>query len=127
MKESEQPSIILNERVIQSSIAAETMSTGGSVASAPVKVSNEPTAVIDSVSPIQMGHDLVEDATKRKIQSWPDSDKGFLCTPFLAYATALCALLVSQGWPTAAAGLLFPAGYVMLSILGLEMATGSFQ
>ncbi|MDF0678394.1 MAG: hypothetical protein P0107_04925, partial [Nitrosomonas sp.] len=26
-----------------------------------------------------------------------------------------------------AAGLLFPAGYAMLSILGLEMATGSFS
>ena len=128
MKESEQPSIILNERVIQSSIAAETMSTGGSVASAPVKVSNEPTAVIDSVSPIQMGCDLVEDATKKKkFKVGQILIRGFLCTPFLAYATALCALLVSQGWPTAAAGLLFPAGYVMLSILGLEMATGSFS
>lgn len=53
--------------------------------------------------------------------------RSFLCTPFLAYATALSALLVAQGWGTAAAGLLFPVGYVMLAMLGLEMVTGSFS
>jgi formate/nitrite transporter len=129
MKESEQPSISSNEQVIQSSIVAETMSTGGAMGGAvPAKANSDPTAVIDSVLPLQMGHDLVEDAVKKsKFNVAQILTRGFLCTPFLAYATALCALLVSQGWPTAAAGLLFPVGYIMLAVLGLEMATGSFS
>ncbi|MXS80891.1 formate/nitrite transporter family protein [Nitrosomonas sp. GH22] len=94
----------------------------------PVKASSDPTAIIDSVLPVQMGHDLVEDAVKKsKFNVAQILTRGFLCTPFLAYGAALCALLVAQGWPTAAAGLLFPVGYVMLAILGLEMATGSFS
>lgn len=129
MKESEQPSIVSHERVIQSSIVAETMSAGGYASSTtPVEASNDPTAIIDSVLPVQMGHDLVEDAVKKsKFNVTQILTRGFLCTPFLAYGAALCALLVAQGWPTAAAGLLFPVGYVMLAILGLEMATGSFS
>ncbi len=129
MKESEQPSISSNEQVIQSSIVAETMSTGGAMGgTVPAKANSDPTAVIDSVLPLQMGHDLVEDAVKKsKFNVAQILTRGFLCTPFLAYATALCALLVSQGWPTAAAGLLFPVGYIMLAVLGLEMATGSFS
>lgn len=82
----------------------------------------------DAVSPEQMGRDLVEDAAKKdKLATSQILIRGFLCTPFLAYATALSALLVTQGWSSAAAGLVFPVGYVMLAMLGLEMATGSFS
>jgi formate/nitrite transporter len=52
---------------------------------------------------------------------------GFLCTPFLAYAVALSVSLVLAGWSLAAAGLIFPVGFVMMVFLGLEMATGSFS
>ncbi len=82
----------------------------------------------DAVSPAQMGEELVKDAAKK--DSFATSHiliRGFLCTPFLAYATALTALLVAHGWPSSAAGLIFPVGYVMLATLGLEMATGSFS
>lgn len=83
---------------------------------------------IDSVSPAQIGREIAEDAVKKdKISVYHLLIRGFLCTPFLAYATALSALLVTQGWPTAAAGLIFPVGYIMLATLGLEMATGSFS
>lgn len=84
--------------------------------------------VVDAVSPAQIGRELVEDAVKK--DKFPASvilTRGFLCTPFLAYAAALSALLVTQGWPTAAAGLIFPVGYIMLATLGLEMVTGSFS
>lgn len=125
MKESEQPSISPIEQAIQSSVVVETMSAGGSSA-IPPKAGDS--TFIDSVPPLQMGRDLVEDAVKKsKFNVSQILVRGFLCTPFLAYATALSALLVSQGWPTAAAGLLFPVGYIMLAILGLEMATGSFS
>ncbi|ADE13549.1 formate/nitrite transporter [Nitrosococcus halophilus Nc 4] len=84
--------------------------------------------MLDAVPPAQMGRDLVEDAVKKdKFATSHILIRGFLCTPFLAYATALSALLVTQGWPSAAAGLIFPVGYVMLATLGLEMATGSFS
>lgn len=124
MKEPKQTFISQHEHVIQSSIAAEALPSGGS--SVPAKV--ESAAVPDQVLPLQMGHDLVEDAVKKsKFSVTQILTRGFLCTPFLAYATALSALLVSQGWPTAAAGLVFPVGYIMLAMLGLEMATGSFS
>jgi formate/nitrite transporter len=82
----------------------------------------------DHVLPVQMGRDLVEDASKKDDLSPRQLlIRSFLCTPFLAYAAALCALLITQGWSSAAAGLLFPVGYVMLAVLGLEMVTGSFS
>lgn len=83
---------------------------------------------VDAVPPVQMGRELVEDAVKKDtFSSLVILIRGFLCTPFLAYAAALSALLVTQGWPTAAAGLIFPVGYIMLATLGLEMVTGSFS
>lgn len=85
-------------------------------------------ALFDLISPSEMVHEVVEDAVKKDGFSAPQLFvRSFLCTPFLAYGAALSALLVTQGWPSAAAGLLFPVGYVMLSIMGLEMATGSFS
>jgi len=97
------------------------------LAGRPLPASSSDFLFIDAVSPAQMGRELVEDAAKKdKVPSLPLLTRGFLCTPFLAYATALCALLVTQGWTTAAAGLIFPVGYIMLATLGLEMATGSF-
>lgn len=85
-------------------------------------------AVSDVVPPAQMVNLIVEEAVKKDgLATFHILIRGFLCTPFLAYATTLSALLVTQGWTSAAAGLLFPVGYVMLSFLGLEMATGSFS
>ncbi len=84
--------------------------------------------ISDVAPPSQMTSIIVEEAIKKDGLATLDIlIRGFLCTPFLAYATTLSALLVTQGWPSAAAGLLFPVGYVMLSFLGLEMATGSFS
>lgn len=85
-------------------------------------------AVSDTVTPDVMVNDVSKDAKKKSTFNLTQLlIRSFLCTPFLAYAVALVALLISQGVPTAAAGLLFPVGYIMLSVLGLEMATGSFS
>ena len=85
-------------------------------------------AVSDTVAPDLIVHDVGIDAEKKsKLDVRQLLIRSFLCTPFLAYAVALVALLISQGVPSAVAGLLFPAGYIMLSVLGLEMATGSFS
>lgn len=82
----------------------------------------------DFATPPEMARDVAKDAAKKAgISPGHLAIRAFLCTPFLAYATCLCAFLVSQGWSPAAAGLMFPVGYVMLAMLGLEMVTGSFS
>lgn len=85
-------------------------------------------ANVDQILPPQMLKDIVNDAvTKDKFTVNRTVLSGFLCTPFLAYAVALSVSLVVAGWPLAAAGLIFPVGFVMMVFLGLEMATGSFS
>ena len=82
----------------------------------------------DQILPPQMLKDIVTDAvTKDKFTAARILVSGFLCTPFLAYAVALSVSLVVAGWSLAAAGLIFPVGFVMMVFLGLEMATGSFS
>ncbi len=52
--------------------------------------------------------------------------RGFLAGAFLAYATSLVMIVLSQGLPPIVGALLFPVGFVMLVLLGLELATGNF-
>ena len=83
--------------------------------------------VIETVPPAEMGAALAADAAKKaKFGIIHLLIRGFLCTPFLAYGACVTFAMVAAGIPLAAAGLIFPAGYVTLSFLGLEMATGSF-
>lgn len=52
--------------------------------------------------------------------------RGFLSGAFLGYATTLAILTTVQtGWGIAGA-LVFPVGFVMIVLLGLELATGNF-
>jgi len=82
----------------------------------------------DQILPPLMLKELVADAVKKdKFTVTRTLLSGFLCTPFLAYAVALSVSLVLAGWSLAAAGLIFPVGFVMMVFLGLEMATGSFS
>jgi len=52
--------------------------------------------------------------------------RGILAGAFLGYATSLALVIVSQGLPGIVAAALFPVGFVMLVLLGLELATGNF-
>ena len=82
----------------------------------------------DQILPPAMLKEIVADAVKKdKFTIKRTVLSGFLCTPFLAYAVALSVSLVLAGWSLAAAGLIFPVGFVMMVFLGLEMATGSFS
>jgi len=84
-------------------------------------------AAQETVPPAEMGAALAADAaSKANIGAIHLIIRGFLCTPFLGYGAATVFVMVAQGVPLAVAGLVFPAGYVTLSFLGLEMATGSF-
>jgi formate/nitrite transporter len=52
--------------------------------------------------------------------------RGALAGAFLGFATALAFLVQTQGVPPIVGALLFPVGFVMLVLLGLELATGNF-
>jgi formate transporter len=99
------------------------------VAPAPKPATSSPPSsyVIETVPPAEMGAALAADAAqKARFGTIHLIIRGFLCTPFLAYGAATVFVMVAQGVPLSVAGLVFPAGYVTLSFLGLEMATGSF-
>jgi formate/nitrite transporter len=52
--------------------------------------------------------------------------RGILAGVFLGYATSMAQIIVSQGVAPIVGAILFPVGFVMLILLGLELATGNF-
>jgi formate transporter len=83
--------------------------------------------VVDYVSP----HEAVSEARQIGIRkaSLPAGQmllRGALAGAFLGYATSLAMLIVAQGVPPIVGALCFPVGFVMLVLLGLELATGNF-
>jgi formate/nitrite transporter len=52
--------------------------------------------------------------------------RGVLSGAFLGYATSLAILVTSQGLPPIVGAILFPVGFVILVLLGLELVTGNF-
>src|SRR2546427_7650627 len=52
--------------------------------------------------------------------------RGALSGAFLGFATSLAFMVQIQGVPPIVGALLFPVGFVMLVLLGLELATGNF-
>ncbi len=52
--------------------------------------------------------------------------RGMLAGALLGYATSLAFIVVAQGLPPIVGAILFPVGFVMLVLLGLELATGNF-
>jgi formate transporter len=68
-------------------------------------------------------------AVARKKADLPIRDlllRGMLAGGLLGYATSLAQIVVSQGVPPIVGAVLFPVGFVMLVLLGLELATGNF-
>jgi len=52
--------------------------------------------------------------------------RGALAGGLLAYATSLVMTILAQGLPSLVAAICFPVGFVILVLLGLELATGNF-
>jgi formate transporter len=52
--------------------------------------------------------------------------RGVLAGALLGYATSLAQIVVTQGVPPIVGAILFPVGFVILVLLGLELATGNF-
>ena len=81
----------------------------------------------DYVSPKELLEEAVQLA-KRK-SDLPARDmliRGILAGAFLGYATSLAVVVTSQGLPPIVGAILFPVGFVMLALLGLELVTGNF-
>src|SRR2546423_1159998 len=82
---------------------------------------------MDYVNPVELVQEALRVAKKKAALSTRDLLlRGFLAGAFLAYATSLVMIVLSQGLPPIVGALLFPAGFVMLVLLGLELATGNF-
>lgn len=52
--------------------------------------------------------------------------RGMLAGAFLGFATSMALTVNAQGIPPIVGAILFPVGFVMLVLLGLELATGNF-
>src|SRR3989442_7994557 len=82
---------------------------------------------MDYVNPSELVAEMLRVA-KRKT-SLAASDmlvRGMLAGAFLGYATSLVFVILSQGLPAIVGAILFPVGFVMLVLLGTELATGNF-
>jgi formate/nitrite transporter len=75
--------------------------------------------------------ELIQEAVllARKKSELPVRDmliRGILAGAFLGYATALVFMVLSQGLPPIVGAIVFPVGFVILVLLGLELVTGNF-
>ena len=81
----------------------------------------------DHVGPKELVQEAVQLA-KRKSEL-PVRDlliRGILAGAFLGYATSLVFVVLSQGLPPIVGAILFPVGFVILVLLGMELVTGNF-
>jgi formate/nitrite transporter len=82
---------------------------------------------VDYVQPIELIQDALAAASRKSCLSVGDMLlRGFLAGAILSYATSLVFVVVSQGQAPIVGALLFPVGFVILVLLGLELATGNF-
>jgi len=81
----------------------------------------------DYVAPKELLQEAVQLAKKKS--DLPVRDmliRGALAGAFLGYATSLVFVVSSQGLPPIVGAILFPVGFVILALLGLELVTGNF-
>jgi formate/nitrite transporter len=82
---------------------------------------------MDYVAPAGVVSDAVNAAVKKSTLSVGDMlIRGALSGAFLGYATSLVFTALSQGLPGLVGAIIFPVGFVILVLLGLELATGNF-
>ena len=81
----------------------------------------------DYVRPMELLQEAVELAKKKSELSIRDMlIRGILAGAFLGYATSMVFVVLSQGLPPIVGAILFPVGFVILVLLGLELVTGNF-
>jgi formate transporter len=81
----------------------------------------------DYVAPKDVVREAVHLAARKADLSIKDMlIRGALSGAFLGFATSLVFTVNSQGLPSIVGAILFPVGFVLLVLLGLELATGNF-
>ncbi|RME12811.1 MAG: formate/nitrite transporter family protein, partial [Ardenticatenia bacterium] len=82
---------------------------------------------MDYVTPQDLLNNILSAAEKKAHLSIKDMVvRGALSGALLGYATSLAFQVTTQGLPPIVGALLFPVGFVLLVLLGLELATGNF-
>jgi len=82
---------------------------------------------VDHVAPDELVQSMLSSAEKRANLSAKDLlIRSFLAGAILSFATSLAFVVLAQGLSPIASALLFPVGFVILVLLGLELATGNF-
>ena len=82
---------------------------------------------MDYVNPKELMQEAILVAKKKAALSVGDMlIRGALSGVFLSFATSLAVIVTAQGLPPIVGAILFPVGFVMLVLLGLELATGNF-
>jgi formate transporter len=82
---------------------------------------------LDYVQPVEFLGDAAKAASGKAALSVRDLlIRSFLAGGLLAYATSLVFMVLSQNVAPIVGAILFPAGFVILVLLGLELATGNF-
>ncbi len=82
---------------------------------------------MDYVNPTDLVTEALQVAKKKA--GLPVRDmllRGVLAGGLLGYATSLVMVVLSQGLPGIVGAALFPVGFILLVLLGLELATGNF-
>jgi formate/nitrite transporter len=82
---------------------------------------------MDYVTPNELMTEMLR-AARRKAQLGVSDMllRGALSGVFLGFATSLVFIVQTQGVPPIVGAILFPVGFVMLVLLGLELVTGNF-
>ena len=82
---------------------------------------------MDYVNPQTLMQETVEVAKKKSTLTITDMlIRGFLSGGLLGFGTSMAVIVTAQGLPPIVGAILFPAGFVTLVLLGLELATGNF-
>lgn len=81
----------------------------------------------DYVTPVELFAEVVQAARRKAALAVSDMLlRGVLAGAFLGFATSLVFMVQAQGVPPIVGAILFPVGFVILVLLGLELATGNF-
>src|SRR5215467_13441870 len=82
---------------------------------------------VDHVAPDDLVQSMLSSAEKKANLSTRDLlVRSFLAGAILSFATSLAFVVLAQGLSPIVSALLFPVGFVILVLLGLELATGNF-
>jgi len=82
---------------------------------------------MDYVKPVQVAESFLANAvSKSQLPVGQLLMRGFLSGALLGFATTIAFTSTSQSLPPLVGAILFPVGFAMIVVLGLELVTGSF-